>query len=221
MSPDERRALSAFAALPARERWFVRGRMASAPLARVAARVEGRRILDIGCGHGALSALLAVDRPDRSVTGIDPDARKVEWAARSVGRLPNVEVLAGTADALLPDRERAFDTVLIADVLYVIPIERWGDVLTAALRLLAPGGQLLLHEAEADRSWRHLKWMLQELVMVRVVRRTRSSGGLQARPRAYTEELLRRVGFERVRSTPMGVGYTTPHLLIEARRPER
>ena len=197
----------------------MRGRMLSAPLERLAARAPAGRILDVGCGHGALAALLAVDRPDRRVVGIDPDDRKVAWARASVGRLPNVEIRAGTADALLPAEERAFDAVVVADVLYLLPIERWEAFLATLFRLLRPGGRLLLEEAEGDRSWRHLKWTLQELVMVRLFRRTRESGGLQIRPRAFTEGLLRRVGFEDVATTPMSAGYTTPHILIEGRRP--
>jgi SAM-dependent methyltransferase len=211
--------MRAFAPLPAQERWFVRGRLFSAPLAEMAARVPPGRVLDVGCGHGALISLLASDRPDRSVLGVDPDPRKVAWARASVGRLGNVDVREGTAEALLPAHEAAFDAVVVADVLYLLPVEGWEPFSAAALRLLRPGGLLLLQEAEGDRSWRHLKWALQEFVMVRVFRRTRSSGGLALRPRSFTEDVLRRVGFEDVRSTTMSAGYTTPHLLIEARRP--
>jgi 2-polyprenyl-6-hydroxyphenyl methylase/3-demethylubiquinone-9 3-methyltransferase len=143
----------------------------------------------------------------------------VAWAATSVGRLPNVEVRQGTAETLLPEHEGTFDAVTVADVLYLLPVERWEDFLATLLRLLRPGGLLLLKEAEGDRSWRHLKCVLQEVLMVRVLRRTRGSGGLQLRPRSFTEALLRRVGFEGATSTTMSAGYTTPHLLIEARRP--
>jgi cyclopropane fatty-acyl-phospholipid synthase-like methyltransferase len=219
LSREERDALGVFATLPLQERWFVRGRMFSAPLAEMAARVPPGTILDLGCGHGALTALLTVGRTDRRVIGIDPDARKMKWANASVGHLPNVQLRAGTAEELLPDYAAAFDSVVVADVLCLLPVERWEAFLTTAFRLLKPGGLLLLHEAEADRSWRHLKWMLQEIVMVRILRRTHSSGGLQVKPRSFTEAMLRRVGFERVVSTTMSAGYTTPHLLIEAHRP--
>jgi 2-polyprenyl-3-methyl-5-hydroxy-6-metoxy-1,4-benzoquinol methylase len=219
LSPEQREALRVFETLPLQERWFVRGRMFSAPLAEVAARVPPGRILDVGCGHGALTALLAVGRPDRQVVGGDPDPRKVSWATASVGRLPNVELRAGTADELLPENDAPFDAVVVADVLCLLPVERWEAFLTTTFQLLRPGGRLLLHEAEGDRSWRHLKWMMQEILTVRVLRRTHSSGGLQVKPRSFTEALLRRVGFDRVVSTTMSAGYTTPHLLIEAHRP--
>jgi cyclopropane fatty-acyl-phospholipid synthase-like methyltransferase len=220
-SPEPRRAIPAFASLPLPERLHVRGRMASAPLAEIAARAPSGRILDVGCGHGALMALLATDRPDRHVTGVDPDPRKVKWATASIGRLPNVQVRLGTVETLLPAYEAKFDGVVMADVMYLLPPERWEAFLGTLFRLLEPGGVLLLQESEADRSWRHLKCIVQEFFMVRVLRRTRSSGGLHLKPRSFTEALLRRVGFEEIRSTTMSAGYTTPHVQIEARRPSR
>lgn len=197
----------------------MRGRLLTAPLAALAARLPSGAILDVGCGHGALVALLAAGRAqDRRVTGIDPDPRKVAWARASVGRLPNVDVRMGTAEQLLVERAGAFDAVVVADVMYLLPTELWEGFLLATLALLRPGGRLFLKEAEGDGSWRHLKCVLQELAMVHLLRRTRSSGGLGLAPRAFTEAILRKIGFEDVRSTPMSAGYTTPHLLIEARR---
>ena len=215
---EHRDALEAFASLPLPERLFVRGRMLSAPLAGVAARVSGNSVLDIGCGHGALISLLATRHPDRRVLGIDPDPRKIAWARASVGRLPNVELRAVTVDALSPELDGRFDAAVVADVLYLLPVDRWEDFLSTARRLLRPGGSLLLKEAEADASWRHFKCLAQEVVMVRVLRRTHSSGGLHLQPRAFTEALLEKTGFAEVRTTSLAKGYTTPHVLFEARR---
>jgi 2-polyprenyl-6-hydroxyphenyl methylase/3-demethylubiquinone-9 3-methyltransferase len=218
-SLERRRVMPVFARLPLPERLHVRGRLFTAPLDEIAARAPSGRILDVGCGHGALIALLGADRPDRSVVGIDPDPRKIEWARASVGRLPNAQLWTGTAEELLPDQEETFTAVVVADVMYLLPVERWQEFLKTAFRLLEPGGVLLMQESEGDRSWRHLKCVVQEMVMVKLLRRTRSSGGLVLRPRTFTEGLLRRVGFEHVRSTGLSAGYTTPHVLIEARRP--
>ena len=216
---DRREALKAFDPLPLGERLFVRGRMLSAPLAEVATRVSGDSVLEIGCGHGALTSLLATDHPDRRVLGIDPDWRKIAWASASVGRLPNVELRTGTLDALRPELDGTFDAAVVADVLYLLPIERWEAFLAAILRLLRPGGSLLLKEAEADRSWRHFKCLAQEVLMVRVLRRTHSSGAIHLEPRAFTEALLQKIGFVNVQTTSLARGYTTPHVLFEARRP--
>jgi 2-polyprenyl-3-methyl-5-hydroxy-6-metoxy-1,4-benzoquinol methylase len=218
MWPEHRRAMQAFAPLPLPERLFVRGRMFSAPLVEVASRVSGSSVLDVGCGHGAMVSLLATDHPERRVLGIDPDSRKIAWATTSVGRLPNVELRVATVESLSPELDARVDAAVISDVLYLLPVERWEPFLSATGRLLRPGGMLLLKEAEGDRSWRHLKCLAQEMLMVRVLRRTLGSGGLVLQPRAFTEALLNEAGFEQVRTTSLARGYTTPHVLFEARR---
>lgn len=215
-SRHERRALDIFSALPLKERLFVRARLFSAPLAALAQRCPPGRILDVGCGHGALIALLAADR-SRTVVGVDPDPRKVAWATAGPGRLPNVSLRQGTVEDLLPELEGHFDAVVVADVLYLLPTERWGDFVDRCRRLLKPGGLLLLKEAEANRSWKHFKCVAQEVVMVKLFRRTHSSGGLALRPRRFTAELLRSRGFSVIEVVDLSGGYTTPHVLFVAR----
>lgn len=213
MSPEVIRALRVFEPLPLRERWFVRARIASAPLEEVAARVPPGKVLDVGCGHGALVALLASSHP---VVGVDPDPRKLTWARASVGRLPNVELYEGTGESLLPALEKSFDSVAVADVLYLLPSEAWLPFLRCCHRLLRPGGALLLKEAEADNSWRYFKCLAQEALMVRLLRKTHSSGGLGFRPREHTLGLLGQAGFVELKATSLARGYSTPHVLFEA-----
>jgi 2-polyprenyl-6-hydroxyphenyl methylase/3-demethylubiquinone-9 3-methyltransferase len=208
---------SLFAALPLKERWFVRGRFASAPLHELAQRARGTALLDVGCGHGALIALLAAGGPDRRVVGIDPDERKIEWARRSVGRCPNVELAACTIETLAVERPHAFDTVLVADVLYLLEAAAWAPFLRAAHELLAPGGRLVLKEAEDDGSWRVTKALWQERVMVHLLQRTRSSGAVGFAPRAVLESALRASGFAVEEALSFARGYSTPHVLFTAR----
>ncbi|MCC6333946.1 MAG: class I SAM-dependent methyltransferase [Myxococcales bacterium] len=209
-------ALRVFDRLSVGERLFVRARLLSAPLEEVARRVEGPRVLDVGCGHGVLCALLAVGFPDRLVVGIDPDPRKVDWARASVGRLPHTRFEAVTVDALAQREPASFDTVTVADVLYLLPSSGWPDFLRACHRSLKPGGQLLLKEAEDDGSWRVRKALLQEKVMVGLGR-TRASGGLGFQPREVTLEALRGAGFRVKEVLKLSRGSTTPHVLFEAR----
>lgn len=209
-------ALRVFDRLPVAERLFVRARLFSAPLAELARRVEGARVLDAGCGHGVLCALLAVGFPDRAVVGIDPDPRKIDWARASVGRLPNTRFEATTVDALAEREAGTFDTVTVADVLYLLPRVDQLAFLASCRRLLVPGGTLLLKEAEDDGSWRAKKTLWQERLMVGVGR-TRASGGLGFQPREGLEGALRQAGFEVGQVVPMGRGFTTPHVLFEAR----
>ncbi len=211
--------LDAFALLPLKERLFIRARLFSAPLEELARRAPAGRIADVGCGHGLLTALLAVDRRDRQVLGVDPDPAKISHALAGAGRLPNVELRCATIEALSPELDGALDAVLVADVLYLLPRDRWAGFLAAAFRLLKPGGQLLLKEAEADGSWKYLKCVAQERLMVRVLRKTHSSGGLGFAPRGELERLLVEAGFSLAPTVDLSRGYATPHVLFSARRP--
>jgi 2-polyprenyl-6-hydroxyphenyl methylase/3-demethylubiquinone-9 3-methyltransferase len=212
--------LSVFSRLPLKERLFVRGRFATAPLLEVAARAEGRDLLDVGCGHGLLVALLAVGFPDRRVVGIDPDERKIEWARASVGQEPNVELLPSKIEDLATERPGAFDTVFVVDVLYLLAAKAWPPFLRSARTLLRPGGRLVIKEAEDDASWRVKKALLQERLMVTVLRRTHSSGAVGFAPRSVLAAALRDAGFAIVETVPFSRGYSTPHLLLVGRREE-
>ena len=211
-------SLKVFDGLPLKERLFVRGRLATAPLEALAARAEGARLLDVGCGHGVLVALLAVGSPGRHVVGIDPDERKIDWARASVGRLANVELRACTIETLAAERAGEFDTVLVADVLYLLAAAAWRPFLGAAHELLRRGGRLVLKEAEDDGSWRVRKALFQEQLMVRMLRRTHSSGAVGFAPRATLEAAVRAAGFAIEEVVPLARGYSTPHLMIVARR---
>jgi 2-polyprenyl-6-hydroxyphenyl methylase/3-demethylubiquinone-9 3-methyltransferase len=211
-------ALRVFGSLPLRERLFVRARLFSAPLVELSRRARGERVLDVGCGHGLLCALLTQDAPGRSVTGIDPDPRKIDWARASVGQRATARFEVATAEALAAREPEAYDTITIADVLYLLPDSAQPSLLEACRRLLKPGGLLLLKEAEDDGGWRAKKALLQERLMVRLLGRTRSSGGLGFRSREATQVALAAAGFRVDETLALSRGSTTPHVLFVANR---
>jgi 2-polyprenyl-6-hydroxyphenyl methylase/3-demethylubiquinone-9 3-methyltransferase len=212
-------SLKAFDRLPAKERWFCRARLALAPLEQVAARASGDDILDVGCGHGVLAALLKHEHPERRVVGIDPDVRKIAWANESVGKRPNAEFHAVTIEALAAQRPASFDCVIIADVLCLIARDTWPPFLDAARKLLRPGGQLLVKDAENDGSWRAVKALWQERLMVHVLRRTVSTGGIGFATREELKRYVERAGFVVDDITSYARGYTAPHVLLAAHVP--
>ncbi len=180
----------------------------------MAHRARGSRILDVGCGHGVLSALLAFNQPERHVRGIDPDTRKIDWARRSVGALANTRFEVMDVAHLAELEPASFDTVCIADVLYVLPVDHWPQFLRACHALLRRGGQLLLKEAEDDGGWRTRKALWQEQLMVRVFGRTHSSGAIGFLPRQNTERLIQQSGFNLVETVALSAWSTTPHVLF-------
>jgi len=68
----------------------------------------GQRALDVGCGPGALTAVLSEALGADRVTAIDPSEPFVEACAR---RLPGVDVRAGSAEAP-PFPDHSFDVTL-------------------------------------------------------------------------------------------------------------
>jgi 2-polyprenyl-6-hydroxyphenyl methylase/3-demethylubiquinone-9 3-methyltransferase len=209
-------SLKVFDALPAKERWFCRTRLKLAPLDKVAAHASGTDLLDVGCGHGVLAALLLDGHPERRVVGIDPDERKIAWANESIGKNPNAEFRAVTIETLAVERPASFDCVIIADVLCLIARDTWPPFLDAARRLLRPGGRLVLKDAENDGSWRAIKALWQERLMVHVLRRTVSTGGIGFATRDELAGFVTRAGFSIDAIKSYARGYTTPHVLLTA-----
>ncbi len=214
------KALALFAQLPASERFHLRARAFSAPLGAVAWGVPaGGTVADVGCGHGLLSALLALEDTSRKVLGVDPDPRKVTWASLGPGRLPNARFEVGTVESLAEQHPAGFDAVVVCDVLYLLPRERWPEFLRTVRRLLRPGGRFLLKEAEGNGSWKQYKALAQEWVMVKMLGRTKAGGGLVLEPRATAQALLQDAGFTVRETVELSSGYSTPHILYMAEAP--
>jgi 2-polyprenyl-6-hydroxyphenyl methylase/3-demethylubiquinone-9 3-methyltransferase len=206
-----------FQKLPANERFHVNARVFSAPMEAVAARMPAGRVADIGCGHGVFTALLAHGHPERRVIGVDPDERKIHWAKEALGGLSNVELRVAKVEELAPELSGALDAVAVLDVMYLLPLERWPSFLADCRKLLKPGGTLVLKEVERNQSWKYFKAVLQEQVMVKLLGRTKSSGGLVLLPREELAALLRGAGFTVEETVDLSRGYTTPHVLFVAK----
>lgn len=104
--------------------------------------IEGRLVLDVGCGLGGKTVPMATSGA-AGVVGIDTDPEKIHWArtlAAGAG-VENVSFAVQSA-SLLGFPECHFDLVLLADV-----IEHLDDPLGAlseCARILRPGGRALI-----------------------------------------------------------------------------
>jgi SAM-dependent methyltransferase len=104
----------------------------------LAGDVDGRRILDAGCGSGSLFAELR----DRGavVTGIDVSPGMLEVARRRLGDGADLQV-ADLRDPL-PFPDSAFDDVIASLVLHYL--EDWAPTLAELRRVLRTGGRLIV-----------------------------------------------------------------------------
>lgn len=115
-----------------------------ARLLAILAQIGARDVLDIGCGHGALARKL--DKAGYAVTGIDPNAEAIT-AAR--GKVPNARFFASGAEALRFDAS-TFDACIFLNSLHHVPVPLMQAALREALRVLRPGGEVLIVEPLAE-----------------------------------------------------------------------
>jgi 2-polyprenyl-6-hydroxyphenyl methylase/3-demethylubiquinone-9 3-methyltransferase len=158
-----RRTLALYDNSPRADRLFVRARAALSDLAALERHApRDGAILDLGCGHGLVSNLLALGSPARDVTGIDIDAEKVAAAQRTVGARTNVRFLIADATTFIGG---PYAAITVADVFYLIPPEGQRDLLAACARMLAPDGVLIWKSQVRRPRWKYALTRGQEWLM--------------------------------------------------------
>lgn len=102
------------------------------------------RVLDLGTGGGLPGLVIAIARPDLSVTLLDSTAKKVTFVAEVAAAIGvPVETLHGRAEDLAASHGRSFDVVVARAVAPLDRLVGW------AVPFLAPGG--VLHAIKGAR----------------------------------------------------------------------
>ncbi len=113
-----------------------------------AAGLEAEHVtLDIGCGPGA--AVRAAAPLVARAIGVDRSAPMIDIARRRSGELPNVEFHVAAAESL-PFEDDAIDVAWTVHAFH-----HWEDRdagIAEALRIVRPGGRLLIVETETKRT---------------------------------------------------------------------
>ncbi len=111
--------------------------------------LPSKNILDVGCGSGVWGLALAERAPGARVTGLDLPAVLEAFRARAaeLGLADRIDTLPGDVHAMtIP---RAYDLVIIANVLRIEAPDRARAIVQRAAGAIAPGGKLLVIDALA------------------------------------------------------------------------
>jgi len=123
------------------------------------------RIMDLGCGYGFISHMLAMTSEDRQITGVDYDCEKIEIARN--GFLQNEQLRFICAD-VTEFQLTAQDGFLLSDVLHYLIPEKQEQLLRNCLNNLNPGGMVLIRDANAELKNRQKRSYLTEFISTRI-----------------------------------------------------
>ena len=111
-------------------------------LVEQAALAPGQRVLDLGCGTGALSLVAKRAEPGIELVGLDPDPKALARARRKVADAGvSIAFEQGFGDAL-PFADASFDRVLSSFMFHHLESADKPAVLRELRRVLRPGGSL-------------------------------------------------------------------------------
>ncbi|MFH1800879.1 MAG: class I SAM-dependent methyltransferase [Candidatus Omnitrophota bacterium] len=134
---------------------------------------DGDRVLDAGCANGYMSIQLA-RKKEIEITGIDYSRKMIDQARSMLNGLKGdfVQRINFKTDDItrLKEADRVYDKVIVVRVL--INLHNWGSQLKGlreCVRVLKPGGRLLLSEATLQ-GWQRLnkfrnEWGLPKIPM--------------------------------------------------------
>lgn len=113
-------------------------------LLRMGRRLDGERVLEIGCGQGFGIELILTYFGAAHVTGIDLDPRMIARAQQRIQRYSGrAEVSIGDVTAIQADAA-SFDAVFDFGIIHHVPV--WQDAVREIKRVLKPGGLFLFEE---------------------------------------------------------------------------
>lgn len=120
-----------------------RRRRVFARLAAESGARPGDRVLDVGCGTGYFTRIMAgAVGPAGTALGVDSSGEALA-RARRVARLPNCTFSEGRAEALdAPDG--SFDVLVTSLMIHHLPEEQRSRAVEEMFRVLRPGGRVLV-----------------------------------------------------------------------------
>jgi trans-aconitate 2-methyltransferase len=116
--------------------------------ARRAGLRDGMRVLEVGCGIGTVTTLLAKANPKGSILAVDISPKSISIAKENLSRHGHVEFLVSDmSDFAVKDR---FDFVVLPDVIEHIPLELHPRLFATLERHMTTEARLLINVPNAQ-----------------------------------------------------------------------
>jgi trans-aconitate 2-methyltransferase len=122
-------------------------------IAREHGLLKGARILEIGCGIGTFTQLIAAEASGSSLLAVDISPASIEMARDRLKHLGNVE--CRVVDVIKDKLDGTFDTIVLPDVLEHIPLEQQPALFRKLKTCLSSGGRILIHSPDPY----YLEWV--------------------------------------------------------------
>jgi ubiquinone/menaquinone biosynthesis C-methylase UbiE len=158
-------------------------------LASISGAGSGDQVLDVGCGTGYFTRLLAeAVAPGGTALGIDPSAAAIAWAGRST-RLPNCTFSEGIAEAIDAE-DQSYDVVVSSLMIHHLPETLRPQAIREMYRVLSPEGRLLVADFRPPTT-RIGRLLLTGHVI---------SPAMKTNPVHLLEPMVREAGFQQIRA---------------------
>lgn len=148
-------------------------------------------VVDIGCGYGPLSFMLALVSPKRRVLGIDYDEDKIAVANNGGLKRDNLQfVYANAVEYNYPKS----DVFVLNDVIHYLPEQDQKTLLGKCFANINEGGKVIVREGDKQKDSRHKLTKLSEKFSTEIIKFNKAESELCFTSTSQMESLAREYG---------------------------
>jgi len=150
-------------------------------------------IVDLGCGYGIISHLLSFSYHERRIIGFDVSHIRIETTGKTESDCVQFQ-LADIKEAQIPP----CDSIVIIDILYLIPYQDQERILIKCFERLNQGGVMVIKDTNKSASWRFRYTHAEEKLKTKlgIYGREVKESSLHYRTNEDFSALLKRIGFD-------------------------